>query len=273
MIWAHSSQCDTGSLWLLSSLRIVCPSACVNLISFCAFKLFHARACTRNVPHHSSLFHALTRKEKTRFHTEVKVIHCETMSDKSDAVVSYRSLNYASLWHSSEFTFISEFFISSSVFPFSNIFSLSVSVSFSQCFFLPSHIFSLYLSVSIFLSVRSITGIYVILSRWIRPLTTRKHTDTTWRHIHSLVSKGTIQTKSHFHWWVGGGWSQGHAPPLSGSNCFVFMQFSAKNLQNNRLAQPLRELVPPSGKFRISHWLCVLGINPVLEQPPSIPSG
>ena len=83
--------------------------------------------------------------------------------------------------------------------------SLCVSVSFSQCFFLPSHIFSLYLSVSIFLSVRSITRIYVILSRWIRPLTTRKHTDTTWRHIHSLVSKGTIQTKSHFHWWVSGG--------------------------------------------------------------------
>ena len=28
-------------------------------------------------------------------------------------------------------------------------------------------------------------------------------------------------------------------PPLPGPNSFIFMQFSAKNLQNNRLAHPL----------------------------------
>ena len=45
-----------------------------------------------------------------------------------------------------------------------------------------------------------------------------------------------------------------------GPNSFIFMQFSAKNLQNNRLAHPLWELAPPHGnldpplvRFELSH--------------------
>ena len=40
------------------------------------------------------------------------------------------------------------------------------------------------------------------------------------------------------------GWRQGHALPVRGLNSFIFMQCSAKKLQNNRLAHPLWELAP-----------------------------
>ena len=51
--------------------------------------------------------------------------------------------------------------------------------------------------------------------------------------------------------WKGG--SQGTRPHRD-SNSFIFMQFSAKNLQNNRLAHPLCELAALSGKTSIRHW-------------------
>ena len=44
------------------------------------------------------------------------------------------------------------------------------------------------------------------------------------------------------------------ARPPWGPNPFIFMQFSAKKLQNNRLAHPLWELAPISGKSLIRHW-------------------
>ena len=44
------------------------------------------------------------------------------------------------------------------------------------------------------------------------------------------------------HWRIQGG--QGHAPPTPGSpNSFIFVQFSAKNVQNNRLAPTWRPLL------------------------------
>ena len=43
----------------------------------------------------------------------------------------------------------------------------------------------------------------------------------------------------------GGGAHQGRATPNRCPNYSIFMQFLPKNLQNNRLAHPLRELAPP----------------------------
>ena len=92
--------------WVIVIVVVVayCPSVCTNPISFCPFKLFHARACTRNVPHHSSLFHALTRKEKTLVHSEVKEKPFYDNGWQSDAAIFYRSLKgKSSLWLSSMF--------------------------------------------------------------------------------------------------------------------------------------------------------------------------
>ena len=44
---------------------------------------------------------------------------------------------------------------------------------------------------------------------------------------------------------------QGCLPPPWGPNSLILMQFSAKKLQNNVLAQPLWDLAPFSGKFWI----------------------
>ena len=72
-----------------------------------------------------------------------------------------------------------------------------------------------------------------------------------WWHPCSWVSKNDLDIGR----WggVGGcGWGARDARPPS-PNSFIFMQFSAKNLQNNRLAHPLWELSPPSGKSWIRH--------------------
>ena len=45
----------------------------------------------------------------------------------------------------------------------------------------------------------------------------------------------------------------GMRPPGRVPNSFIFLQFSAKNLQNNRLAHQLRELAPPLRKSWIRH--------------------
>ena len=47
------------------------------------------------------------------------------------------------------------------------------------------------------------------------------------------------------HWRIQGG-AKDTCPPLAGPNSFIFMQLSATNLQNNRLAHPLWELAPPT---------------------------
>ena len=49
-------------------------------------------------------------------------------------------------------------------------------------------------------------------------------------------------------------WAPGTRTPPLGLNCFIFMQFLATILKNNRLAHPLRELVLPSEKSWIRHW-------------------
>ena len=41
----------------------------------------------------------------------------------------------------------------------------------------------------------------------------------------------------------------GTCTPPGGPNSFIFMQFSAKKLQNNRLAHPFWELAHPLGKI------------------------
>ena len=40
---------------------------------------------------------------------------------------------------------------------------------------------------------------------------------------------------------------------MDAPNSFIFMEFSAKNLQSNRLVHPLWELAPPSGKSLMHH--------------------
>ena len=61
-----------------------------------------------------------------------------------------------------------------------------------------------------------------------------------------------------FHWRFQGGERQGCAP--RGPNCFIFRQFLAKNLQNNRLIHPIWELAPTSGKSWICHCLWYLSL-------------
>ena len=60
--------------------------------------------------------------------------------------------------------------------------------------------------------------------------------------------------------WLGGGGGQGYEDKLKiflGPISFIFMQFSAKILPNDRLAHYLRGLrPPPSGKFLIRHCKC-----------------
>ena len=51
-----------------------------------------------------------------------------------------------------------------------------------------------------------------------------------------------------WHWWIRGMGCQGSAH-LRGPNLFLFMQFSARNLQNDRLAHPLWKLVLPHRKI------------------------
>ena len=72
---------------------------------------------------------------------------------------------------------------------------------------------------------------------------------TTCGHDHVTALKQFVNVKER-HWLIEGG--SRDAPP--GPNSFIFMQFSAKNLQNNRLAHPLWELAQPSGKSWIRHW-------------------
>ena len=57
------------------------PPAFISLVSalLSCFTRARARVMSLIILHY---FHALTRKEKTRFHAEVKVIHCETMVNK-----------------------------------------------------------------------------------------------------------------------------------------------------------------------------------------------
>ena len=80
VILAHPSLCDTGSLWSLSLLRIVRPSVCINLISFCAFKLFHARVMSLISLHYFTRWRA--KKKNVAFIQRSKWSHCVTVVDK-----------------------------------------------------------------------------------------------------------------------------------------------------------------------------------------------
>ena len=61
-----------------------------------------------------------------------------------------------------------------------------------------------------------------------------------------LTSKFLEIVQNHndiYHWQIQGG-ARDARPPLQVPNSLIFMQFSATNLQNNKLAHPLLELVP-----------------------------
>ena len=64
----------------------------------------------------------------------------------------------------------------------------------------------------------------------------------------SLVMHSQIQ---------GGRGARDACPPRS-PNFFIFMQFLATNLQNNRLAHPLLELPPPSGNPGSATVMCTI---------------
>ena len=49
--------------------------------------------------------------------------------------------------------------------------------------------------------------------------------------------------------------------PSLGQNSFIYIQFLAEILQNNRLAQPRPELASPSGKSWIRHLYSVLSLS------------
>ena len=57
----------------------------------------------------------------------------------------------------------------------------------------------------------------------------------------------SVTSTDGYHWRIQGG-VRDACPPWD-PNSFIFMQFSAKKLQNNRLAHPLWELVPPLRKI------------------------
>ena len=71
-----------------------------------------------------------------------------------------------------------------------------------------------------------------------------------------------LHVKFYIHWRILA-WRQEH--PSLGLNSLILMQFSAHNLQNNRVAHPLWEFSLPSGKSCIRHWYNLSSLLPPLK--------
>ena len=70
-----------------------------------------------------------------------------------------------------------------------------------------------------------------------------------------VQSYSSVTSTDGYHWRIQGGVRDACLP--WDPNSFIFMQFSEKKLQNNRLAHPLWELASPSRKSWIRHCLFV----------------